>query len=105
MHPLDQTFGALSDPTRRAILAQLTTGECALSKLAEPFDLSQTAISKHVRVLEQASLVHIEKRGRTRYCRLQSAPIQAASRYLGSYEQFWMGQLDALGQYLQPETP
>ena len=103
MPDLDRTFAALSDPTRRAIVAQLATGETALSDLAEPFEMSLTAVSKHVRVLDEAGLVSVSKRGRTRYCRLEAEPMKAASDWLDDYRKFWVGQLDALARYLREE--
>jgi DNA-binding transcriptional ArsR family regulator len=102
---LDGVFGALSDPTRRAIVARLAEGERALSELAEPFDMSLPAVSKHVRVLVAAGLVAQEKRGRTRYCRLERAPLQAAGAWIVSYGDFWRGQLDALAAHLHGPAP
>ena len=104
MTQLDQTFAALGDGTRRAILARLTQGEAALSEIAEPFEMSQTAVSKHVRVLSDAGLVSVRKRGRTRYCRLEAAPMKQAAEWLESYQKFWEGQFDALARYLE-ENP
>jgi DNA-binding transcriptional ArsR family regulator len=102
--PLDQTFAALGDGTRRAILARLTLGETALSEIAAPFAMSQTAVSKHVRVLSDAGLVRVTKRGRTRYCRLEAAPMKAAAEWLESYQAFWEDQFDALAKHLE-ESP
>lgn len=104
MTQLDQTFAALGDGTRRAILARLAQGEAALSEIAEPFEMSQTAVSKHVRVLSDAGLVRVSKRGRTRYCRLEAAPMKQAAEWLGTYQKFWKDQFDALAQYLE-ENP
>ncbi|WPZ36523.1 metalloregulator ArsR/SmtB family transcription factor [Thalassobaculum sp. OXR-137] len=104
MTQLDQTFAALGDGTRRAILARLTQGEAALSEIAEPFEMSQTAVSKHVRVLSEAGLVRVSKRGRTRYCRLEAAPMKQAAEWLETYQKFWEGQFDALARYLE-ENP
>lgn len=103
MPTLDQTFAALSDDTRRAILARLSTGETALSEIAAPFDMSQTAVSKHVRVLSDAGLVTVTKRGRTRYCALRAAPIKQAADWLGTYKQFWEANFDGLARYLEEE--
>jgi len=100
MTALDTTFGALSNETRRAILAHLAKGETRLSDLAEPFQMSQTAVSKHVRVLEEAGLLVIEKRGRTRHCRLNATPMRAASDWLDDYQAFWTRQFDNLAQHL-----
>lgn len=97
---LDSTFAALADDTRRAILERLRSGEVSLSELAEPFNMSQTAVSKHVRILSDAGLVTVEKRGRTRHCRLQASSMQAVSDWLSNYEQFWSGQFDNLARHL-----
>lgn len=104
MTTLDQTFAALGDGTRRAILARLAQGETALSDIAAPFDMSQTAVSKHVRVLADAGLVRVSKRGRTRYCRLEAAPMKQAADWLETYQKFWEDRFDALAQYLE-ENP
>jgi len=97
---LDTTFAALADGTRRAILERLKSGEASLSDLAEPFNMSQTAVSKHVRILSDAGLLTVEKRGRTRHCRLHASSMQAASVWLTHYEQFWSAQLDNLARHL-----
>lgn len=103
MSDLDRTFAALSDGTRRAIVAQLAEGESSLSDLAEPFDMSLTAVSKHVRVLNEAGLVSVSKRGRTRYCRLEAEPMKDASDWLEDYRKFWVDRFDALARYLHEE--
>lgn len=103
MSDIDSTFNALSDKTRRAILDRLAQNDTALSELAEPFDMSQTAVSKHVRILEQAGLLKIEKHGRTRYCSLQAAPLKQANQWLENYQQFWFQQFDNLATYLNEE--
>lgn len=100
MTDLDKTFAALSDATRRAIVERLASGEAPLSELAEPFDMSQTAVSKHVRVLSDAGLVSLTKRGRTRFCSLKAAPMKDAVTWLEDYQTFWGGQLDSLGRHL-----
>lgn len=107
MNQLDQTFAALSDATRRAIVARLAEGEASLSALADPFDMSLTAVSKHVRVLSDAGLVAVEKRGRTRHCRLQAAPMKDAAEWLAFYRRFWEDQFDALARHLatKEKTP
>jgi DNA-binding transcriptional ArsR family regulator len=102
---LDGVFGALSDPTRRAIVARLAGGETTLSDLAAPFAMSLTAVSKHVRVLVAAGLVAQEKRGRTRFCRLEREPLQAAGAWITSYTEFWEGQLDALAAHVHGPAP
>ncbi len=100
MANLDTTFAALGDETRRAILEQLMQGEARLSDLAEPFDMSQTAVSKHVRVLSNAGLLVVEKRGRTRHCRLNASVMKDASDWLADYQSFWMKRFDNLAQIL-----
>lgn len=100
MEHLDTVFAALSDGTRRNILAQLKHGEARLSDLAAPFDMSQTAVSKHVRVLSDAGLLIIEKRGRTRHCRLNAEPMKQVTEWLEDYQSFWMDQFDNLAMML-----
>lgn len=97
---LDTTFAALSHGTRRAILHRLTQGESRLSDLAAPFDMSQTAVSKHVRILSDAGLLVIEKRGRTRHCRLNAGPMKDATEWLTDYQAFWMQQFGNLADHL-----
>ena len=97
---LDTTFAALSDPTRRAILAQLAHGEASVTELAEPFNISLPAISKHLRVLEQAGLLIREKDGRMRRCRLVVKPLKEASQWISHYQEFWEEQFEALTEYL-----
>jgi DNA-binding transcriptional ArsR family regulator len=98
---LDATFAALADPTRREILGILRKGEASVSALAEPFDVSLQAISKHIGVLTDAGLVMREKRGRVHWCRLQPAPMREADAWLGGYRRFWEDQLGALDAYLE----
>jgi len=100
MQNLDATFAALGDGTRRAILERLMQGEVRLSDLAEPFEMSQTAVSKHVRVLNNAGLLVVEKRGRTRHCRLNARVMKDASDWLANYQSFWTQQFDNLAQHL-----
>jgi DNA-binding transcriptional ArsR family regulator len=102
---LDGVFGALSDPTRRAIVARLSQGETPLHELAAPFDMSLAGVSKHVRVLIAAGLVAQEKRGRTRYCRLEREPLSAAGTWIASYTDFWRGQLDSLAAHVHGRAP
>lgn len=99
-HPLDATFGALADPTRRAIVERLTHGEASVGELAQPFDISLPAISKHLTVLEQAGLVARTKEGRVRHCRLIEEPMHDALEWIATYGNFWEGQLDSLGRFL-----
>lgn len=97
---LDATFGALSDPTRRAIVERLTKGDASVGELAEPFDMSLPAISKHLTVLEHAGLVERSKEGRTRRCRLVAEPMRGALEWIATYGAFWEGQLDSLERFL-----
>jgi DNA-binding transcriptional ArsR family regulator len=97
---LDATFAAVSDPTRRKILDALTRGEAAVTELAEPFDVSLQAVSKHIGVLGAAGLVAREKRGRVHWCRLTATPMKEADDWLGGYREFWEQQLEALDAYL-----
>lgn len=103
--PLDQTFRALADPTRRAIIEQLSRGEAFVGELAEPFDISWPAVSKHLRVLERAGLVVQEKQGNTRKCRLVANPLQQAHAWIEHYQAFWQMQLDALADYFESGHP
>ena len=97
---LDETFFALSDPTRREMLGRLAGGDMTVAELAEPFDLSAPAISKHLRVLERAGLLRQERQGRVRSCRLRAEPLAEAARWVEAYRRFWESQLDLLEQYL-----
>jgi DNA-binding transcriptional ArsR family regulator len=96
---LTQTFAALADPTRRAILARLALGEANVTELAKPFDMSQPAISKHLKVLEQAGLISRGRDAQFRPCRLEAARLQEATEWMERYRQFWeqiFDRLDAL---------
>jgi DNA-binding transcriptional ArsR family regulator len=96
---LDATFAALADPTRRAILARLASGEASVTELAEPFDMSQPAISKHLKVLERAGLISRGRDAQRRPRRLEAMPLAEATEWLEAYRQFWEGsfqRLDAL---------
>jgi DNA-binding transcriptional ArsR family regulator len=97
---LDTTFAALADPTRRAILARLIERDFAVGELAEPFDMSLPAVSKHLRVLERAGLVRRERISRIVRCRLQAAPMRDAAKWLDMYQRFWTERLDALDRFL-----
>lgn len=102
---LDATFAALADPTRRAILARLASGEASVTELAEPFDMSQPAISKHLRVLERAGLVSRGRDAQRRPRRLEAQPLKDATDWLETYRKYWEAnyrQLDALLAELQP---
>ncbi|MFQ5790867.1 MAG: ArsR/SmtB family transcription factor [Acidobacteriota bacterium] len=98
---LDATFSALSDPTRRRILARLARGPSSVMGLAEPFSVSLPAISKHLRVLERAGLLRQEKDGRVRRCRLVARPMKEAVRWIERYQRFWEQRFDALAEYLE----
>jgi DNA-binding transcriptional ArsR family regulator len=98
---LDQTFAALADPTRRAILARLASGEASVSELAEPFDMSLPAISKHLKVLERAGLISRGRDAQFRPCRLEPRALKAASDWLEPYRIFWEQSLDQLEHYLK----
>jgi DNA-binding transcriptional ArsR family regulator len=98
---LDATFGALADPTRRAILARLARGEAMVTKLAEPFAMSLPAVSKHLRVLESAGLLQREIDGRVHRCRLAAEPMKDAAGWIEQYRTFWETQFDALAIYLE----
>jgi len=97
---LDLTFGALADPTRRAILARLAHGEATVGELADPFEISRPAISKHLRVLERAGLVERTREGRVSRCELDAAPMRDAAEWVDRYRRFWEGRLDSLSRYL-----
>jgi len=101
---LDRVFGALADPTRRAILARLAQGDASVTDLASPCDMSLPAVVKHLRVLADAGLVASEKSGRVRQCHLDPAPLRTAAEWLEYYRQFWGAQLDNLGSYLERVT-
>ena len=102
---LDAAFSALADPTRRAILARLATGETSVMELAKPFALSQPAISKHLKVLERAGLVSRGRDAQRRPCRLESAPLAEATAYLERYRQFWDDSFDRLDDVLAALPP
>ncbi len=97
---LDATFAALADPTRRAILARLARGEASVKELAEPFAMTQPAISKHLKVLERAGLVERGRDAQRRPCRLVAAPMGAATEWLGGYRRFWEESYDRLDEML-----
>src|SRR3954467_4970623 len=103
---LDATFAALADPTRRAILARLATGEASVSELAAPFEMSQPAISKHLKVLENAGLISRSRDAQWRPCRLEAAPMKDAVAWLEHYRHFWERSFDRLDLYLRRlQTP
>ena len=108
MHmPTDQlstTFAALADPTRRAILARLVSGECSVSELAAPFDMSLPAVSKHLRVLERAGLIAQRRDAQWRPCRIEAGPLKEVADWTEHYRHIWEDRLDRLDEYLQELT-
>ena len=98
---LSTTFAALADPTRRAILGKLVSGECSVTELAEPFDMSLPAVSKHLRVLEQAGLIVRRRDAQWRPCRLDPAPLKEVAEWASRYRYLWEARLDRLDTYLQ----
>src|SRR5689334_766915 len=100
---LDSVFHALGDATRRQMLRSLVGGERTVGQLAEPFAISFQAASKHVKVLENAGLIHREVRGRTHLCRLDPGPLATAHEWLGFYERFWTDRLDVLEGLLRED--
>lgn len=100
---LNAVFHALGDVTRRKMLRQLSRGERTVSELAEPFDISLAAASKHIKALEAAGLIRREVRGRTHLCRLDPGPMASAHQWLSTYERFWTSRLDLLEQRLRED--
>jgi DNA-binding transcriptional ArsR family regulator len=98
---LSTTFAALADPTRRAILARLVTGECSVTELAEPFEMSLPAVSKHLKVLEHAGLIARGREAQWRPCRLEAAPLREVVEWAEHYRRFWDESFDRLEDYLQ----
>ncbi|MEM1401288.1 MAG: metalloregulator ArsR/SmtB family transcription factor [Pseudomonadota bacterium] len=98
---LDRVFAALSDPTRRQILAHLAEGEAPVTDLAAPFDMSLPAVSKHLKVLERAGLVSRRREGRLHLCRLNADPMKDVADWIEDYTQFWSGRLDALAKFVE----
>lgn len=98
---LSATFGALADPTRRAILARLASGEASVTQLAEPFAMSMPAISKHLKVLERAGLIRRGREAQWRPCRLEAGPLQEIAGWIEHYRRFWEESFDRLDDYLQ----
>jgi DNA-binding transcriptional ArsR family regulator len=101
MEQLDHTFAALADPTRRAILARLALGEATVGELAEPFEVSLPAISKHLKVLETADLIIREKRAQQRVCRLRPEALKTASDWIEQNRRMWEERFDRLDAYLR----
>ena len=100
---LNHVFGALADPTRRAILARLTRGEATVGELAEPFAMSRPAISKHLDVLERAGLLHRVPEGRVNRCRFEGAPLREAYALMENYRAFWDDQMSRLAGHFEKE--
>ena len=98
---LSTTFAALADPTRRAILSRLASGECSVTELAEPFEMSMPAVSKHLRVLERAGLIARGREAQWRPCRLEAAPLKEVADWTERYRAIWERHFDSLENYLQ----
>jgi DNA-binding transcriptional ArsR family regulator len=98
---ISSTFAALADPTRRAILARLALGETSVTELAEPFEMSMPAVSKHLRVLERAGLITRGREAQWRPCKLKAEPLREAAGWLDEYRQFWEQSFNRLDEYLQ----
>lgn len=98
---LSATFAALADPTRRAILARLASGEASVSELAEPFDISPPAVTKHLKMLERAGLISRSREAQRRPCKLEAQPLQEAMGWIEQYRQMWEARLDRLDDYLK----
>ncbi|HVY88048.1 MAG TPA: metalloregulator ArsR/SmtB family transcription factor [Hyphomonadaceae bacterium] len=98
---LSQTLSALADPTRRSILARLSIGDATVSELAEPYDMSLAAVSKHLKVLEGAGLISRSRESQWRPCHLEAEPLAAVSEWLEDYRRFWDRSLDSLADYLK----
>jgi DNA-binding transcriptional ArsR family regulator len=98
---LTATFAALADPTRRAILARLASGETSVTELAEPFEMSLPAISKHLKVLERAGLIARGREAQWRPCRLEAGPLKDAAKWIEHYRRFWEQSFDRLEVYLR----
>jgi len=97
---LSNTFGALADPTRRAILARLALGETSVTELARPFEMSMPAVSRHLKVLERAGLIARGREAQWRPCRLEAGPLKEAASWIEEYRRFWAPHLDALERHL-----
>jgi len=102
--PLSVTFAALADPTRRAILSRLATGEATVNEIAEPFDISLPAVSKHLKVLEAAGLITRSREAQWRPCRLEGARLREATGWLETYRQFWDDRFDRMQAWIDGQT-
>ena len=98
---LNKAFAALADPTRRAIIAQLASGEATVNELAAPFDLSQPSISKHLKVLQRAGLISRGRAAQTRPCRIEVAPLKEVANWVEMYRDLWEESFDRLDAFLQ----
>jgi DNA-binding transcriptional ArsR family regulator len=98
---LSTTFAALADPTRRAILARLSSGDCSVTELAEPFEMSMPAVSKHLRVLERAGLITRGRQAQWRPCRIEGGPLRDVAEWAEQYRHLWEQRLDRLDAYLR----
>ena len=105
MDPLTDTFAALADPTRRAILARLAKGEATVGELADPFEISLPAVSRHLRVLEDARLIERRVDAQWRMCSLNAEPLHEASEWIEFFRRFWEGRLDRVAEYLEKTRP
>jgi len=103
LDPLNLVFSALSDPTRRAIVARLAQGEISVTELAEPFDMTLPAISRHLRVLEKAGLLHRRIEGRVHHLSLNAGPMQSAAAWLETYRIFWEDSFNALAKLVEQD--
>ena len=99
--PISSTFAALADPTRRSILARLASGEASVTELAEPFEMSMPAVSKHLKVLERAGLIARGREAQWRPCRLEAAPLKDVADWVERYRQNWEESFDRLDEYLK----
>ena len=102
--PLTATFSALADPTRRAILARLASGEATVLELAEPFEISLPAISRHLKVLEQAGLISRGRDAQWRPCRIETGALEQLDGWVGRYRELWQGKFDRMDAYLTELT-
>lgn len=99
--PLSRVFAALADPTRRSILARLAAADATVNEIAEPYEMSLPAVSKHIKILEQAGLISKTRSAQYRPCRLEADQLKEATEWLGNYRRFWEANLDNLDQYLR----
>lgn len=102
---LSRAFAALADPTRRAIVARLASGEATVGELAEPFEMTQPAVSKHLKVLERAGLISRGRAAQTRPCRLEAGRLKEVAQWVGTYRSLWEESFDRLDAFLQSTQP